>query len=549
MRVSENTDGAERPGMRGRGAGAVLAVLMLAMTGLSALPANADPAVPISGSGSTASQRALDQWRRDVAERDGLTVNFSGTGSTAGRQDFIRASVDFAVSELPFQRAPQDGSAPEIPSRGFAYLPAVADGTALIYNLRIDGVRVTDLRLSGEVVAKIFAGTITRWNDAAIRADNPHLALPDRPLTPVVRADSSGSSAQLTAWLAAQYPQIWTRGTSALFPTLQLPVHRALSGSQGVSAYVSGTPGEGAIAYVEASHAATSGSPVAMVRNAAGAWVGPGAANVTAALASAEVENDAGSPDYLTQVLDGVYESTDPAAYPISSYSYLIVPTDTAGGFTAAKGATLGAFARYLLCEGQSRAAAVGYAPLPANLVAAGREQIARIPGGGSPACASSAPPDGAIALEAAVLASTDGPLSLAAPVAAEAEMHEPAIVDGRSVSTGSLPVFSVVDRRAASRPGYTISASMGDFESDSGTIPVSSLTVTPAVIADGTTSAGVIPAAATIASSGRFPFATAPQGAGVGTTVLSGGLRLEAPAGAPGGTYRSTMTLTLVSR
>lgn len=182
--------------------------------------AAADAYALLSGSGSTWAQNAVDQWRRDIAELDGLTVYYAGNGSTAGRRDFIDQVVDFAVTDIPFQTAPEDGSAPETPPSSFASVPTVGGGLALMYNLEIDGERVTDLRLSGEAVAGIFSGKITRWNDPAIRADNPGVAMPDRAITPVYRADSSATSLQLTSWMADRYPDVWTMGAVSQFPSI-----------------------------------------------------------------------------------------------------------------------------------------------------------------------------------------------------------------------------------------------------------------------------------------------------------------------------------------
>lgn len=362
-------------------AAATLALIGLGLaTGVSA---EATSYVPISGTGSTWSQNALDQWRKNVASNYGMTVNYSGTGSSAGRRDFIAGTVDFAVSEIPFQSAPEDGSSPEVPPRGYAYMPIVAGGTSFMYNLKIGGKQVTNLRLSGANIAKIFSGQITNWNDAGIQADNPGLAMPDKTITPVVRSDGSGSTAQFTKWMAAQQQSIWGRGMTSQFPSF--PGFKYQSGSNGVAGYVSQNYGEGAITYVEYSYALESGFPVVKVLNNSGYYIEPTAQSVAVALSSAEINEDQSSPDYLTQILTNVYNSTDARAYPLSSYSYMIVPTQVGGIFTTDKGATLGAFTSYMLCEGQQQAEALGYSPLPINLVQAGFMQIARIPGSGSP--------------------------------------------------------------------------------------------------------------------------------------------------------------------
>lgn len=360
----------------------------------SATPqAHANSYEPITGTGSTWSQNALDQWRRNVASNYGMTVNYSGVGSSAGRRDFINGSVDFAVSEIPFQSRPEDGSAPEIPPRGYAYMPIVAGGTAFMYNLKISGKRVTNLRLSGETITKIFTGGITNWNDPQIQADNPGLAMPDKAIVPIYRSDGSGSTAQFTLWMSKQYPSLWSSfcssvgrpspcGLTSQYP--QFGNAKGQNGSAGVAGYVAQDYGEGAITYVEYSYAIEAGFPIAKVLNAAGYYIEPTAEAVAVALLQAQINQDPNSADYLTQILDGVYNNADARTYPLSSYSYMIVPTQVGGVFTQAKGNSLGVFGNYMLCEGQQQAKSLGYSPLPMNLVLAGFEQIKRIPGAGS---------------------------------------------------------------------------------------------------------------------------------------------------------------------
>jgi len=362
---------------------AATAGLTLALTAsMGAGPAAAaNTYYPISGTGSTWSQNALDQWRSNVAKNYAMTINYTGAGSTSGRRDFIDGTVDFAISEIPFQSRPEDGSAPEKPAHGYAYMPIVAGGTSFMYNLKISGKRVTNLRLSGDTITRMFTGAITNWNDAAIQADNPALAMPNKKIVPVIRSDGSGTTAQFTLWMSTQYPSIWKTGMTSQFPSFGNS--KAQKGSDGVSGYVSQNYGEGAITYVEYSYAKKAGFPVAKVLNKSGYYIEPTAYSVAVAMLSAKINTDTSSKSYLTQILDGVYNSTDKRAYPLSSYSYAIVPTEVAGIFNTNKGNTLAAFMRYVLCEGQQQADTLGYSPLPMNLVLAGSDQIKRIPGSG----------------------------------------------------------------------------------------------------------------------------------------------------------------------
>ncbi len=393
MRVSR----AESPVKRTR-IGRILAGLAVVVLGLGTVvggaqtPASAANYEPITGTGSTWSENAIKQWQRNVAGLYGMQINYSGVGSSAGRRDFIAGSVDFAVSEIPFQSSPEDGSAPEKPPRGYAYMPIVAGGTSFMYNLKINGKRVTNLRLSGDTITKIFTGKITKWNDPQVKKDNPGLAMPSKTIVPVLRSDGSGSTAQFTLWMSKQHPALWNAfcksvgrpspcGLTSQYPGFDGA--KLQNGSSGVAGYVSQDNGEGAITYVEYSYALKSGFPVAKVLNSAGYYVEPTKYSVAVALLKARINENPKSADYLTQILDGVYNAKDPRTYPLSSYSYLIVPTETGGVFTKAKGATLGAFGKYLLCEGQQQAGDLGYSPLPMNLVQAGFTQIKRIPGAG----------------------------------------------------------------------------------------------------------------------------------------------------------------------
>src|SRR6185312_7523115 len=153
--------------------------LVFGMQALLAANANAAGFVPVTGSGSFWSSNALNQWRSDVSDLYDMRVNFSADDVTNGRDEFRAGQVDFAVSDIPYGGS--EGGVPDPPpARAFGYLPIVAGGTAFMYNLTIGDKRVTNLRLSGETIAKIFTQKITNWADPAIKADNPGLALPTR---------------------------------------------------------------------------------------------------------------------------------------------------------------------------------------------------------------------------------------------------------------------------------------------------------------------------------------------------------------------------------
>ncbi|MFD4944359.1 phosphate ABC transporter substrate-binding protein PstS [Streptomyces sp. NPDC058409] len=379
-----------KPATRFRLAAIVLS-LLCAVLAARTTSASAASYAKITGSGSTWSSNAVNQWIRNVKANYGMTVNFTDNGSSQGREQFKNNVVDFAVSEIPYGLKEQ-GVTDQPPRRGYAYMPIVAGGTSFMYNLKIGGKQVTNLRLSGDVLAKIFTGQITRWNDAAIRTDNPGLNMPARQIIPVVRSDGSGTSAQFTTWMAKEETGIWNDyckrtgrgsncGMTSNYPLLSGSAMVSKYGSLGVSGHVRQPSGEGAITYVEYSYAIKTGFPVAKVLNRNGYYVEPTASSVAVALTKAEINQNKRSVNYLTQILDGVYRNTDSRTYPLSSYSYMILPTEEEANFTKAKGNSLGTFGRYFLCDGQQQADELGYSPLPKNLVEAGFDQLRKVPG------------------------------------------------------------------------------------------------------------------------------------------------------------------------
>jgi len=270
-----------------------------------------------------------------------------------------------------------------------------------MYNLNIGGQQIKNLRLSPDVLVGIFTNQITMWDDPRIKADYPG-NLPHEPITPVVRSDGSGATAQWTRYMEHTHKAQWDAYCTAIngvscgdytefFPT---PTHSAMhaeNGSDVVAKFIMSPTGEGSIGYDEYAYAKLNNWPVVKVLNPAGYYTVPTASNVAIALTAAKVRgvDDNTSPDdpnYLQQNLDGVYTNGDKRSYPISSYSYIIVPRD-AGSLpplprgSSDHGAALSKYAAYILCAGQAEADQLGYSPIPRNLVHGGMLQVAHIPG------------------------------------------------------------------------------------------------------------------------------------------------------------------------
>ena len=372
---------------------AVAAVALLAAASSLAVSPPAAAYTPISGAGSTWSANAINAWRANVAQY-GMVVNYAGVGSTIGRNEFKQGTVAWAGSDIPYGVRDGNNFDPPPTTRGFAYMPDTAGGTVFMYNLKIGIRRVTNLRLSGDTIAKIFTGVIQTWNDPAIAADNPGLTLPALPVVPVYRSDGSGSTAQFTQWMVARESSYWNAycGKVGRNPCTQTSAYPPSSGmvgqpgDLGVAGYVAQAQSVGAIGYVEYSYAIQAGFPVAKMLNSAGYYTEPTPGHVAVALLKAQINTNKSDPNtYLTQNLSQVYTNPDRRAYPLSSYSYMILPTDSNFGITPEKGATLGDFGKYLLCQGQNQVDALGYSALPINLVQAGFDQLRKIPGANVP--------------------------------------------------------------------------------------------------------------------------------------------------------------------
>ena len=352
-------------------------------------PAFAASFVPISGAGSSWAGNAIAAWSATLSQFR-LTVSYSPVGSTTGRTEFRQGTMNWAASEIPYGVRDGKNTDPP-PRRGYAYVPDTAGGLAFMYNLRIGTRRVTNLRLSGAVIAGIFTNKITKWNDRRIAADNPGLKLPSIPVVPVVRGDGSGTTAEFTQWMLATHASSWAAyckaaGRSPCTQTSVYPLRGdtamiSQQGDFGVAGYVRQAQAVGTIGYVAYATALQARFPAAKVLNTAGYYTLPTAGNVAVSLLKARIDMNRRDPRYLTQNLSLVYTDRDPRAYELSFYSYLILPTTSAFGLTSDEGFSVAAFGQYALCQGQAQVDPLGYSALPVSLVRAGFGQLRKIPG------------------------------------------------------------------------------------------------------------------------------------------------------------------------
>lgn len=348
---------------------AIAASASLALSsGALTSPANAQTAsldtnLTVSGGGSTFMSNFIEQCKADVKKGLGINITYQPTGSGAGRSGFINGSLDFGGSEVPFTSA-ELGQLKD----KFAYVPVTIGGVAVIY--RVPGV--SDLKFTAPTLAKIFAGSITKWDASDIARENPGVTLPSQTIKVVVRSDSSGTSNVFTDYLGSAGKGEWKKGVTSTFP---VPAGNGIAqrGSDGVTNYLAGAQGEFGITYSEVSFATERKLSVAKVVNNSGKAVAPDAANITSAMSEAAANDDG------TLLLN--FNATKADSYPISTTAYLIVRQS----MDPKKGDVLRAFLAYALGGCQDKAADVGYAPLPKNLTDLGLKAWGTINPGSAP--------------------------------------------------------------------------------------------------------------------------------------------------------------------
>jgi phosphate transport system substrate-binding protein len=345
--------------------GAVLGIAAFILGGAtmaSAQTVTLDKNLTVTGQGSTFLSNFVDQCKADVKNELGINISYQPTGSGAGRSAYLNGTNDFAGSDVAFSSAELSKAKP------FIYVPIAIGGIAVIYN--IPGV--TDLKLSASSLAKIFSGQILKWNDGAIKAENPKATLPGDVIKVVVRSDSSGTSNVFSDYLLQAGKGAWPKGVTNTFP---VPEGNGIAqkGSDGVSNYVAGDQGKFAITYAEQSFAEERKLSVAKIINESGNAVTLTPEGVSEAISTATVNAD--------NTLTLNFNPPGTAAYPISTASYLIAPQT----LDKAKGDVLRTFLTYALMGCQTKITKIGYAPIPKAIETLGLTSIAKInPGSGA---------------------------------------------------------------------------------------------------------------------------------------------------------------------
>ena len=308
----------------------------------------------LTGAGSTLVYPLVSQWEPDYATKAGVTITYGAIGSGGGIDQITARAVDFGASDAPLS-ADQATAC-----KGCLQIPWALGATVVTYNVK--GVP-NNLHLTGPVVADMFLGNITSWDDPKIKALNPGVSLPSTKVTPIYRSDGSGDSFVFSSYLSAVSPEFKSKIGASTQPPFSTGTGAAKN--SGVAASVQST--DGAIGYVAISYIAADGLNQALIQNAAGKYVTPSVDSIKAAADAVTTARADGSIPLVNPPASAA------TAYPLSTYTYAIVPK------TSSKASELKAFLTYAITDGQSFGPDLGFPPLPSAVVSSDKTEIASI--------------------------------------------------------------------------------------------------------------------------------------------------------------------------
>jgi phosphate transport system substrate-binding protein len=336
-----------------------LAVLGAALALAATAAGNAHAQSDLNGAGATFPYPIYSKWFYEYAQKTGVKINYQAIGSGGGIRQLTERTVDFGASDAPMS----DEEMSKVPVK-VLHFPTVIGAVAVTYNL--PGIN-TSLKFTPDVLADIFLGKITKWNDSRITSLNPGVKLPATDVLVVHRSDGSGTTFIFTDYLSS-VSQSW-KNTVGKGKEVQWPVGLGGKGNQGVAGQVKQTPG--AIGYVELAYANQNKLPVAELRNQAGNFLKPSLEGATAA-ASGVAQNLPANTDFRVSIVN----APGAKAYPISSFTWLLLYQHMNN---AEKAKELIDFVKWALNTGEQQVSALDYAPLPGNMVQLEMKQLQEV--------------------------------------------------------------------------------------------------------------------------------------------------------------------------
>ena len=321
--------------------------------------------VNLNGAGGTFPAPLYTKWFSEYYYFSGAKINYAAVGSGAGINQITAGTVDFGASDAIMTDAQQ--SAAETAGGPILHIPMTSGAVAVVYNL--PNIASGQIKLTGDVLAKIYLKTIKTWNDPQITALNPGLTLPNTPIAVVHRSDGSGTTYIFTSYLSKVSSDWSTKVGNAT--AVNWPGDIGGSGNAGVAGAVQQTPG--AIGYVELAYAEQNKLPWALLQNAAGNFEAPSLAGTTKASEGITLPDD-------MKVM--ITNSTNPDAYPICGFTWILAYVNQKD---LVKGQSLVNMLWWAIHDGQQYSAALDYAPLSSAAVAKAENEILSIKYNGQP--------------------------------------------------------------------------------------------------------------------------------------------------------------------
>ena len=354
--------------------GVTLGIFLVAGTATNILmKVYAQGQVTINGAGATFPFPLIDTWRVDYKNvKPNININYQSIGSGGGVKQFIEKTVDFGATDAPLtaselQRAP-----------GAVHIPETIGSVVAAYN--IPSIPNKGLKLTGPILADIFLGKITKWNDPKIQSLNADASLPAADIIVVHRSDGSGTTYVWTDYLSnvsAAWNQQIGKGKS-----VQWPIGIGGPGNEGVANAIRGSPNT--IGYVELAYALTTKMPYAYLQNQAGNFVEPTLESTKASVAETAANLPKGDASWEHV---SVVNAPGSNSYPVASFSYLLLFKDlsTNPSIDQSKAKGLVDFISWAITTGQQSAGALGYVPLPDQVIKLNQETLKSLTFQGKP--------------------------------------------------------------------------------------------------------------------------------------------------------------------
>jgi phosphate transport system permease protein/phosphate transport system substrate-binding protein len=353
--------------------GITAAMLLSMSTILSGAVYAQNATATINGAGATFPFPLIDTWRVDYQKvQPGVNINYQSIGSGGGVKQFTEKTVDFGATDAPLtQNESQKAS-------GAVHIPETIGSVVAAYN--IPSVPDKGLKLSGEVLAEIFLGTVTKWNDPKIQSLNTDKTLPGDDIVVVHRSDGSGTTFVWTDYLS-NVSTAW-KDQVGKGKSVEWPIGIGAPGNEGVANAIKGTPNT--IGYIELSYALTTNTPFAFIQNKEGNFVEPSLASTNAAVQSYVATLPKGDGVWTDVTL---VNAAGADSYPIASFSYLLLYKElsTDPNLDQGKAKALVDFISWAITDGQKTAESLDYVPLPDGVVKLNQDTLKSLTFKGQP--------------------------------------------------------------------------------------------------------------------------------------------------------------------